>query len=289
MKINNVILTLFLSLFLQFFYGQVKIKDRQVLSGRIVSDSTEVENITVFNISTNIGAITNSDGKFSILARANDTLYFQGLSFVSQKYILTENDFWIEELEILLEVKVNQLNEVVVTPSTLTGNLKEDTKRIKTYTLAPVDINTVKYYEDARYSSQNKVTTSPDHLAPNGSTFDFLAMGRGIGKLLGIKGNKEKNALAVFEERRLREVQSKSFADHMRERFSHHFFVSSLKIRNENITSFLAFAEMPSFELVEFLKKENELKLIEYLISKSNDFNKLKEKELIPLPNEKKN
>ncbi len=46
---------------------------------------------------------------------------------------------------------------------------------------------------------------------------------------------------------------------------------------------------MPSFELVEFLKPENELKLIEYLISKSNDFNKQKEKELIPLPNEKKN
>ncbi len=232
MKRNNAILTLLLFLFIQFFYGQIKVNERQVLIGKIISDSTEVENITVFNISTNIGAVTNSDGKFSILARAKDTLYFQGLSFVSQKYILTENDFWIEELEILLQVKVNQLDEVVVTPSTLTGNLKEDTKRIKTYTLAPVDINTVKYYEDARYSSQNKVNTSPNHFAPNGSTFDFIAMGRGIGKLLGIKGNKEKKALAVFEERKLKEVQSKPFADHMRERFSHHFFVSSLKIKN---------------------------------------------------------
>ncbi|NJM79999.1 MAG: carboxypeptidase-like regulatory domain-containing protein [Flavobacterium sp.] len=277
MKRNNLTLALLLFLFAQFFYGQVKIYERQVLSGRIVSDSTEVENITVFNISTNIGAITNSDGKFSILARAKDTLYFQGISFVSQQYVLTGNDFWIEELEVLLQVKVNQLNEVIVTPSTLTGNLKEDTKKIKTYALSPIDVNVVKYYEDTRYSSSNKVNTSPNHFAPNGSTFNFLAIGRGIGKLLGIKGNKEKNALAVFEERKLREVQSKSFADHMRERFSYHFFVSSLKIKNENIASFFAFAEIPSIDLIDFLKTENELKLIEYLILKSNEFNKLKE------------
>ena len=275
MKKHNFGVVLVL-LFVQLSFTQTV--PRQILKGKISSDSTEVENITVFNVSSNIGAITDVDGEFSIQARVKDTLYFQGLSFVSQVYVLNEKDFWIEELEIRLQVKVNELNEVVVTPSTLSGNLEEDTKKIKVYTLAPVDINVVKYYEDARFSDKNKVSTSPDHFAPNGSNFDFKAMGKEVGKLLGIKGNKEKNALAVFEERKLKEVQSISFADHMRSRFSYHFFVSSLEIKNDAISSFLAFAEMPSKELVNYLKAENELQLIEYLMSKATAFKKLNNK-----------
>ena len=109
MKKNNFVVVLVL-LFAQFSFAQTV--PRQILKGKISSDSTEVENITVFNLSSNIGAITDVDGEFSIQARVKDTLYFQGLSFVSQVYVLNEKDFWIEELEIRLEVKVNELNEV---------------------------------------------------------------------------------------------------------------------------------------------------------------------------------
>ena len=69
-------------------------------------------------------------------------------------------------------------------------------------------------------------------------------------------------------------MQSKSFAEHIKERYSNHFFVETLKIKNEEIPSFLAFAQMDSEELVKFLKVENELKLIEYLISKADEFKK---------------
>ena len=61
--------------------------ERKVLKGRIVADSIEVKNMTVFNITSNIGAVTNPDGKFSIKARAMDTVYIQGISYDSKKYV----------------------------------------------------------------------------------------------------------------------------------------------------------------------------------------------------------
>jgi len=127
--------TLFLVI-LSLFLGQQLFSqgiERKVLRGIIVVDSFDVENISVHNISSNVGAKTDIDGKFSIRARATDTLFFEGSSFVSQKYILTQKDFWKEELEIKLHVKITELDELIITPYTLSGNLTEDTKRIQVY------------------------------------------------------------------------------------------------------------------------------------------------------------
>ena len=262
--------------------------ERQILKGRVIADSLEVENITVFNISSNIGAITDEFGIFYIKAKENDTLFFQGLSFVSQKYILTKKDFYVEELKIQLEIKTNELNEVVVSPYTLTGDLEKDMNKIKVQDpFGAIDMNVIKYYEDDKIYKGPKITTSPDHFAPGGSALDFKRIGKGIGKLLGIKGDPKKNVLAVMKERELREVQSKSFSEHIKERYSHHFFVSTLKLKNESISSFLAYAELSSYELVEFLKSENELRLLEYLILKATEFKNKFNEELISLPNEK--
>lgn len=282
---SNNKLFVFFFLTIQFLFSQGI--ERELLRGKILADSVDVENITIFNISTNIGVISDSKGKFSIKARVADTLYFQGLSFVSKKYALTEKDFLVEELEIQLKVNVNELNEVVITPSTLTGNLKEDTKKINVYELSPVDMSKVVYYDDKRFSSDNKVTTNTNHFASNGSNINFKVIGKQIGKWIGIKTDSKKNAREMMEERKLREIQSKSYADHIKERFSHHFFVNIIKIENEDIPAFLAYSEMSSFELAKFLKPENELQLIEYLVEKAKKFKMENKEESIPLSHEK--
>lgn len=275
---NNYIL-IFTFLLSQFLFSQEM--ERKILKGRIVAESLEVENLTVFNITSNIGAVTNVDGKFSIKARATDTLYIQGISFDSKKYVLTDKDFWLEELEIKLYVKVTELNEVEVTPYTLTGNLKEDTKRIQVYGEAfyAIDANVVKHYEDDVRSGTPVNTAMYNPFAPNGDNFNFILIGKGIGKLLGVKGNPKKNSERVFEERRLRDIQTKSFSDHMFERFSHNFFVETLKIKQEDIPMFLQFAEMPIQDLSLFLRPEYEMQLIEYLTTKAKNFKSLKQKE----------
>ena len=60
---KNSFIIVVLLLFSQLFFCQEK--ERKILRGKIVADSIEVENLTVFNITSNIGAVTNIDGKFS--------------------------------------------------------------------------------------------------------------------------------------------------------------------------------------------------------------------------------
>ncbi len=276
---RNSLVLLFAFLFSQTIFSQSI--ERKILKGRIVAESIEVENLTIFNITSNIGAVTNVDGKFSIKARATDTLYIQGISYDSKKYVLTEKDFWLEELEIKLHIKVTELNEVEVTPYTLTGTLKEDTKRIQVYGEAfnGIDAKVVKYYEDDIRSGTPINTAIYNPLAPNGSNFDFKLIGKGIGKLLGIKSNPKKYSEVVFEQRRQRDIQTKSFSDHMFERFSHNFFVETLKIKHEDISMFLQYAEMPAKDLSLFLKPEYELQLIQYLTDKAKAYKLENQKE----------
>ena len=276
-KMRNNILLFFILVITQIGFSQGI--ERKVLRGKIVADSLEVENLTVYNITSNVGAITDVDGKFSINARATDTLFIQGLSYDSKRYILTDKDFWLPVLEIKLHVKITELNEIIITPYTLTGNLNEDTKRIQVYGegFAKIDAKVVKYYDDDIRLRTPENTAMPNVFAPTG--VNLLGIVVGIANLVGIKGNPKSNSERVFEERRIRDLQSKSFSEHMLERFSHNFFVETLKIKNEDIPLFMSFAELNVYELSPLLKAENELKLIEYLINKSEEFKLQKAKE----------
>ncbi|MCK6608525.1 MAG: hypothetical protein L6Q46_09530 [Flavobacterium sp.] len=276
---NNYVLFIFF--FFIFQLGTAQHVERKVLKGRIVADSIEVENLTVFNITSNVGAVTNVDGRFSIKARATDTLFIQGLSYDSKKYILTDKDFWLEELEIRLQVRVTELNEVEITPYSLTGIIEEDIKRIQVYGdgFTKIDAKKVMHYEDDVRLGTPVNTAMPSHFAPNGSNFNFLAIGAGIVSLFVKDRNSKKYSERVFEERRERDIQTKSFSDHMFERFSHNFFVETLKIKHEDIPMFLQYAEMPIKDLSLFLKSEYELQLIQYLTLKAKEFKSENQKE----------
>ncbi len=247
-------------------------KEREVLRGQIVADSMDVENITILNVTTNIGSVSDVDGFFSINAKAKDTLVFQGLSFLSQKYVLTESDFLIDDFKIKLEIKVNELDEVIVTPSSLTGILEVDTKKINVYGL---DFGNVDF---SKLSPEEIRNTKPSNPAAN-SNFSSL-MGVDFIALFGMftsKKKKEKRKTERIEkyenEQWERKVLAKSFYEHLMARYSHSFFTSNLNIKNEDLVSFVSFAEPMFSDMANLLKYENEMLLVEYLVQKSKEFN----------------
>lgn len=274
----KAILFVILSLFANFLFAQGI--ERKVLRGIVVVDSFDVEAVTVRNISSNLNAKTDIDGKFSIRARATDTLFFESPSFISQKYILSQKDFWKEELEIRLHVKITELDELIITPYTLSGNLNEDTKRIQVYGdgFALIDAKKIMHYEDDVRIGAPTNTAMPNVFAPTGVNLLGIVV-VGLVNLVGLKTNPKKNSERVFEERRIKNLQSKSYSDHLFERFSHSFFVETLKIKNEDIPLFMGFSELNVYDLSPLLKPENELKLIDYLIQKAAEFKKQNQKE----------
>jgi hypothetical protein len=270
MKIKLLNLFLLIS-----FVSFAQMGERELVVGKIKSDSLEVENITVFNVSSNIGAITDIDGKFSIKVREKDTLVIQGLAYLSTKYIIQKSDLDRDVLEIYLKTRINELNEVEVSPYTLTGMLAVDTKKIKTYTpdfsgidfskMKPNDIRDTKPTNSAMPQTMSTLTGIDLKLI-------FGTIGKGISKLIGNDTKKISASEKAFNARRLKEVASKPFAEHMKELFSNHFFINQLEIKNVDIPMFLAFSETTPQELVEYLKPENHLKLVEYLIFKAEAF-----------------
>lgn len=269
---NKFLLIVFLCVFNLIFSQD---QERDVIRGRIIADSLAVENITVLNLSTNVGAVSDFDGEFSIKARANDTLVFQGLAYVSQKYIITESDLLIDEFKIKLAVKITELDEVIVTPNSLTGILDTDTKKIKVYGLDMSKIDLSKLKPD---EIRNTKPVHPDATSNLSSLrgIDFIA----IFKMFTSKKKKEERRLKRLEqhenEKWSKEVLAKSFYQHLMQRYSHSFFVSNLKIKSEDIIAFVSFAEPDYAELSRLLKKENELILVEYLIQKSKEFKRNK-------------
>jgi len=62
-------------------------------------------------------------------------------------------------------------------------------------------------------------------------------------------------------------------------RYSHNFFIINLNVNNQEIISFVSFAEPNDFSLMaEMLKYENEIQLVEYLVKKSEEFNRNKKR-----------
>ena len=77
----------FLAVFPMLTFGQIK---RSVLQGKIVTDSLDVENVTVKNTTAGLVSATNPKGRFRILVKEKDTLVFSSVSFQSSYLVINQ-------------------------------------------------------------------------------------------------------------------------------------------------------------------------------------------------------
>ena len=100
---------------------------RQEKKGRLLN-TEDIENVHVFNLSIKKGTITDSDGSFELAMQKNDTIVLSSLVHELQSIIVTETMMNTPVLEILLQEKITQIQEVVIRP--LTGDLSKDAENI---------------------------------------------------------------------------------------------------------------------------------------------------------------
>lgn len=108
---NNYLLLLF------FFMSQMVFPQaaEKVVHGKVLADGNYVEGINVVNLVNEKSAITNADGEFYILAKAEDLLVLSALNFQYKRKIISEEDFNSKIIIVNMEPKTNQLDEVVIT------------------------------------------------------------------------------------------------------------------------------------------------------------------------------
>jgi len=104
---NKIICIVFLGL-TQIVLGQ------ELLKGRVASNAGDIEGIYVVNAQTEVMAITDAFGGFSIAAKTGDTLVFLSIQFKEYRVIVSKENFSDLDFSVKLSPVIHQLQEVII-------------------------------------------------------------------------------------------------------------------------------------------------------------------------------
>jgi len=241
----------------------------KVLRGIVVSDSLEVERVSVTNLTKNTFSVTNDLGQFSIFADEGDEIVFSGVAFETKKVTLKPSDFKEMIYKVRLRVQINELDEVKIGPYKLSGDLVYDSQRIKVKPSLKIDLPKIdpSTIEITGVKSRAENSVMPNVNKPlNG--VDFVKIGTMLVGLFKGTDSEEKHMPngVTFEE----------FTKSLKQKFSDDFFKQTLKIDQDRIGLFLSYCESTNEHQKWLLEPQNGLALVDYLFKKSEEFNKNK-------------
>ena len=162
------ILLLFLFILANSFYAQ------EYIFGKITSEQNlELSGVLILNTRTDEKAYSDSDGNFMISAKNNDALRFVKQKYDRITYSVKPEDFK-NSIKITLIKSVVEIEEVEI-KSKLTGNLREDARRVES--VKKVKLNK----EIAKYIAEK---SDPEIIKPRGGEFvQPVGQGFSVGKV----------------------------------------------------------------------------------------------------------
>jgi CarboxypepD_reg-like domain len=111
-KINNALQILFLLLLAQVGFGQ-NVTSKQI-TGQIFEESTNVEGVNIINNTTQVTAVSDVSGTFSIVAKEGDVLVFSAVNLDPVKRRITIEDLNAASIVIKMSAKEVELKEVII-------------------------------------------------------------------------------------------------------------------------------------------------------------------------------
>ncbi len=240
---------------------------RVEVSGRITAPAGEdVEEISVYNISSEKGTITNAKGEFKLKVAENDRVQITALQFQSFTVVINAEDLVNRQLMIYLNPHVNQLEEVTVRSTDLLGFAEIDVKNIKTSVFIPgwdLSYAALEYGYNFERDGQMEVdgNAAEDALGHN-----MVPMARvDIVELIELffpKKNKSKQEIVGSKQASIKVLI---------ERYDHEYMSRTFGIPADKVNDFIYFAEENGLT-VSLLKPENEIELLEFLLKHSESY-----------------
>jgi hypothetical protein len=124
LKGANIILC-FLFVGSHLVFSQKK-QNFKTFKGEVVNDSLVISGVHIINKTSGAKAITNQDGLFEIGVKRNDTIIISSIQIKSHFIIIEPKIFDQDLIKIYVEPFVNRLDNVVVKPHNLSGNMLDD-------------------------------------------------------------------------------------------------------------------------------------------------------------------
>ena len=242
------------------------------LEGRVYNKDNDVAGIHVMNSTTRRATVTDANGFFTITVRLNDSLVFSAVQFKRKVIPVTLNILESKLVYVPLEDVLTELDEVIVMPYDLSGDLSKDIKNLE---IEPVVTGSTLELPNAyvRVKTKNErrlfeadrgvfVTMMPDTLNL-----------RGMLKLLTIRINTHKimNRLSGRTKRIKRDVATDkklALLEKVRRAYPDSVYVQELKIPEGKLNEFMYYCEADS--LFNIISNTNDkLRMWEFLQKKS--------------------
>ncbi|MCA0133035.1 carboxypeptidase-like regulatory domain-containing protein [Winogradskyella alexanderae] len=127
---------------------------RVSVNGKIIVSVPDKEGVAVYNTSSNMGTVTDENGEFKINVALNDVVEFAALQFKDFTVIITEEILKSKQMTVILVEEINKLDEVVLLPFGLTGNLGADLENVRTYNVSLDEVYFgLDHIEDFKFSA----------------------------------------------------------------------------------------------------------------------------------------
>tara|TARA_B110000503_G_scaffold93807_1_gene141444 strand:- start:12901 stop:13713 length:813 start_codon:yes stop_codon:yes gene_type:complete len=108
-----------------FIFSQTK-QNYKTFKGEVVNDTLNIIGIHIINKTSGARSITNQNGLFEIGVKRNDTILISSIQIKPHIIIIESKIFNQDLVRVYVEAFINQLDNVVVKPHGLSGNMLDD-------------------------------------------------------------------------------------------------------------------------------------------------------------------
>jgi len=227
-----------LALFL--FSTQLRSQELRVkIMGEIKSDSTFIENVHIYNKTTNRGTISNAKGVFHIFVKSNDTLLFSNILFAKKYIVVNKKQIENKFITVSLNPSTNELEEIVI------------------FNMA---------------SSLGLPNADKEPLEPTERKINYYTKGGALTNLYGwLSGDKNKlKKLQILENADDEDFEKSLIIIDVRDQFQNEFFIDTLNISEESISDFIYYCLDDNF--IFLFSKERYIEIIDIFIENRDAF-----------------
>lgn len=224
--------------------------ERKILRGKVIYRNVNVVGVNIVNNTTSKGTATNTKGEYEILAKEGDVLVFSSVQYTIKEITVTDKILKNNRLVVEVKEKVEELDEVVISPENKDKFLdfqEEQIVKYKDYQFA-----------DDRYSKvRNEALDQANFQGAN-----ILGLvGMLLNSIIG-KGEKREKEKPIYQRTSFNEIRS---------RYKDEFFTKNLNIPEDQIAAFLYYCDdqLPSEDI---FTTKNEFLMIDFMVKHSKKF-----------------
>lgn len=252
-----------------FFLGFSQDIERTLINGKIIVSTEDKEGVAVYNSSSNKGTTTDKDGYFSINVALNDVIEFSALQFQDFTVKISEDIMRSKRLTVILVEEVNKLDEVVLLPFGLTGNINADLENVRTYNVSLDYVYFgLDHITDFEFSADYK--TEAENLAfseYNPTVDNMLNVVNLAGFLLKQVADIDINAKSSDKDKALKKTPFKKAL----EKYSYNYIHTNFDIPLDQVPAFINFMEEQGVD-ESLLAQDKEIQLLERINQLSQVF-----------------